>query len=43
MYNTAFMDGDFGTASAVAWLLFIAIALLTWVNNKIFAKSGMKD
>jgi len=29
-------DGDFGTASAIAWLLFVFIALLTYLNHKIF-------
>jgi len=38
MYNTAFVDSDFGTASAVAWVLFMLIALLTVVNNKIFSQ-----
>lgn len=38
MYNTAFVDSDFGTASAIAWLLFLIIAVLTWGNNKIFAR-----
>ncbi|MBB4012856.1 carbohydrate ABC transporter permease [Niveibacterium umoris] len=37
MYNTAFVDSDFGTASAVAWILFVLIAVLTTVNNKLFA------
>lgn len=36
MYNTAFVDSDFGTASALAWVLFVIIALMTWANNKFF-------
>jgi multiple sugar transport system permease protein len=36
MYRTAFSDGDFGTASAVSWLMFVLIAALTWVNAKLF-------
>jgi multiple sugar transport system permease protein len=40
MYVTAFVDGDFGTASAVAWLLFMLIAGVTWLNNKLL---GQKD
>ncbi len=40
MYVTAFVDGDFGTASAVAWLLFMLIAAVTWLNNKLL---GQKD
>lgn len=43
MYRTAFSFGDFGTASAISWLLFITIAVLAWLNNLIFSKSGMKD
>ncbi|WP_171013599.1 sugar ABC transporter permease [Chitinivorax sp. B] len=43
MYNTAFVESDFGTASAVAWLLFLFIAVLTWLNNKLFNHSGLKD
>lgn len=38
MYNTAFVDSDFGTASAVAWILFVLIAAMTWLNNKLFAQ-----
>jgi formylglycine-generating enzyme required for sulfatase activity len=41
--TTAFSFGDFGTASAISWLLFLAIAALAWANNKLFARSGMKD
>ena len=37
MYITAFQEGDFGTASAISWILFLNIAVLTWGNNKIFA------
>jgi len=40
MYMTAFTESDFGTASAIAWLLFLIIAMLTWGNNKVF---GSKD
>jgi multiple sugar transport system permease protein len=36
MYRLAFSDGDFGTASAVSWLLFAVIAVLTWLNAKLF-------
>ncbi|MEP6502986.1 MAG: sugar ABC transporter permease [Betaproteobacteria bacterium] len=35
MYAVAFMDGDFGTASAIAWLLFVLIASATWVNKRL--------
>jgi multiple sugar transport system permease protein len=36
MYQTAFNDGDFGTASALAWALFALIAALTWANARLF-------
>jgi multiple sugar transport system permease protein len=35
MLKTAMTDGDFGTASAVAWLLFLVVALFTWINNRV--------
>ena len=40
MYRLAFSDGDFGTASAVSWLLFLIIAGLTWGNSKLFGRTG---
>jgi multiple sugar transport system permease protein len=43
MYRLAFGDGDFGTASAVSWLLFFLIAALTWGNAKLFGKEGQAD
>ncbi len=36
MLSIGMTDGDFGTASAIAWLLFLFIAFLTMLNNKIF-------
>ncbi|WOB08446.1 sugar ABC transporter permease [Piscinibacter gummiphilus] len=42
MYATAFVDGDFGTASAVAWLLFMLIAAVTWLNNKLLGQKEDK-
>ncbi len=36
MYRLAFSDGDFGTASAVSWILFLIIAALTWANGRLF-------
>lgn len=36
MYRLAFSDGDFGTASAVSWILFLIIAALTWANSRLF-------
>jgi multiple sugar transport system permease protein len=38
MYRTAFEFNEWGTASAIAWLLFICIAVLTWLTNKAFAR-----
>jgi multiple sugar transport system permease protein len=35
MLRVAMTDGDFGTASAVAWLMFMFVALLTWMNNRV--------
>lgn len=40
MYRLAFSEGDFGTASAVSWLLFLVIAGLTWGNSLLFRKLG---
>ncbi len=40
MYRNAFEFNEFGTASAIAWLLFVAIALMTWMTNKAFAQGG---
>ena len=38
MYAVAFMDGDFGTASAIAWLLFVLIAGSTWINKRLLGE-----
>jgi multiple sugar transport system permease protein len=35
MYSVGFVDGDFGTASAVSWVLFMMIAAATWLNNRL--------
>lgn len=43
MYRTAFEFNDFGTASAISWILFVVIAALTLITNKIFVRTGMKD
>jgi multiple sugar transport system permease protein len=43
MFRTAFEFNDFGTASALSWLLFVAIAALTWITNLVFRRTGMKD
>ena len=36
MYRTAFEFNDFGAASALSWLLFIVVAMLTWLTNRAF-------
>jgi multiple sugar transport system permease protein len=40
MYHLAFSDGNFGTASALSWILFVIIASLTWGNSKLFGRGG---
>jgi len=37
LYRMAFDFNDIGAASAMSWLLFFLIALLTWLTNKAFA------
>jgi multiple sugar transport system permease protein len=34
MYRTAFEFNDFGLASAMSWLLFLMIAVMTWMTNR---------
>ncbi|MBI3369779.1 MAG: sugar ABC transporter permease [Burkholderiales bacterium] len=41
MYRLAFADGDFGTASAVSWILFLIVAALTWANGRLFKRAGV--
>jgi len=36
MYRTAFEFNDFGLASAISWLFFVVVALLTWLTNRAF-------
>jgi multiple sugar transport system permease protein len=36
MYRTAFEFNDFGLASAMSWLLFLMIAVATWLTNRAF-------
>ena len=38
MYRVAFTEGDFGTSSAIAWLLFAVMALATWGNNRLLGE-----
>ena len=37
LYRMAFDFNDFGAASAMSWLLFILVAVLTWATNRAFA------
>jgi multiple sugar transport system permease protein len=37
LYKTAFTDLDMGLASAISWLLFAIIIIMTMVNNRFFA------
>lgn len=41
LYRAAFDFNDFGAASAMSWLLFIVVALLTWFTHRAFA--GRRD
>jgi multiple sugar transport system permease protein len=36
LYRMAFDFNDFGAASAMSWLLFILVAVLTWLTNLAF-------
>jgi multiple sugar transport system permease protein len=40
VYQNGFAFGDFGIACAISWVLFVLIAILTYVNNRIFARHG---
>jgi multiple sugar transport system permease protein len=37
LYRMAFDFNDFGGASAMSWILFAVVALLTWLTNRAFA------
>jgi len=39
LYRMAFDFNDFGAASAMSWLLFIVVGLLTWLTNRAFRPS----
>lgn len=43
MYRMAFVYGDFGTASAISWLLFLLIAALGWGNHRLLGRKGAGD
>ncbi len=38
LYSTAFYDLRMGYASAMAWVLFLLVALLTWSANRVAAR-----
>ena len=40
LYRMAFDFNDFGGASAMSWLLFGVVALLTWLTNRAFRGRG---
>jgi multiple sugar transport system permease protein len=40
LYRMAFDFNDFGGASAMSWLLFVVVALMTWLTNRAFKPRG---
>jgi multiple sugar transport system permease protein len=40
LYRMAFDFSDFGAASAMSWLLFLVVAVLTWLTNRAFKPSN---
>ncbi len=40
LYRMAFDFHDFGAASAMSWLLFLLVGLLTWLTNRAFRQRG---
>ena len=36
MFRTAFEFNDFGMASTISWMLFVVIAVLTYLTNRAF-------
>ena len=40
LYRMAFDFNDFGAASAMSWLLFLVVALLTWLTHRAFRPKG---
>ena len=40
LYRMAFDFNDFGAASAMSWLLFVVVVLLTWLTNRAFKPRG---
>ena len=40
LYRMAFDFNDFGGASAMSWMLFAVVAVLTWLTNRAFRPRG---
>lgn len=40
LYRMAFDFNDFGGASAMSWLLFVVVALMTWLTNRALRPRG---
>ena len=40
LYRMAFDFNDFGAASAMSWLLFAVVVVLTWLTNRAFRPRG---
>ena len=40
LYRMAFDFNDFGAASAMSWLLFVVVVVLTWLTNRAFKPRG---
>jgi multiple sugar transport system permease protein len=40
LYRMAFDFSDFGGASAMSWVLFVFVAALTWVTNRLLRPKG---
>ena len=40
LYRMAFDFNDFGGASAMSWILFAVVAVLTWLTNRAFRPRG---
>jgi multiple sugar transport system permease protein len=40
LYRLAFDINDFGAASAMSWLLFVLVVMLTWATNRAFSPRG---
>jgi multiple sugar transport system permease protein len=43
LYRMAFDFNDFGAASAMSWVLFLIVALLTWLTNRAFHPRKLSD